>query len=77
MNTAKEVLHALSIKPEEHIRRALEEAWEEGYSACALEFDRQAKDPSYPIGRKNPHAAKTSLDAAAESVREFVYRMGG
>lgn len=77
MNTAKEVLRALSIKPEEHIRRALGEAWDDGYSACAREFDRQAKDPSYPIGRKNPHAAKTSLDAAAESVREFVYRMGG
>lgn len=75
MNVAKEVLHALSITPEEHIRRALEEAWDEGYSACALEFDRQAKDPTYPIGRKNPHA-KTRLDAAAERACDFIYRMG-
>ena len=75
MNAAKEVLHALSITPEEHIRRALEEAWEEGYSACALEFDRQAKDPSYPIGRKNPHI-ETRLDAGAERARDFIYRMG-
>ena len=75
MSTAKEVLHALSITPEEHIRRALEEAWEEGYSACAREFDRQAKNPSYPIGRKNPHV-KASLDVEAERVRHFIYHMG-
>lgn len=47
------------IKEREQIIQSMMAAkaqdWDEGFTACANEWTRQAKDPSHPITRTNPH----------------------
>lgn len=37
--------------------KALEEAWDEGFTACAHQHMEQRRNPEHPITRTNPHQA--------------------
>lgn len=38
---------------------SLEDAWDEGFTACANEHFKQSRDHSHPIIRTNPHRSRT------------------